>query len=565
MLITGPLAVGGALIIVGLAALARGIVVRPDVRRHEAPRWLDVANGRDERLEAARAELREAREVSLRAERAFLEAEARLDAAHRAEVAGLSARQVAAVEASNRGLPVDAATLRDLARRAEHANTSRTAFERWQAEYDADRAALESAGDRLAASLQKHGYAGSDVLQTYADYERQCDERADQLRRAERRSELQRRLGERIAAEHAAERVTRARAAALQELIQAAVAAGLRSVEGTRDTCGPGSDELEATGARIATSLQSWLEERTQTLAETDRQRSGWQELHALLGKRRIDEVDAVAAGDQRSAEDADRRAQRTTADVEARSQALAGSAAAAGVAIPASPREARSLSESRQEAAALARMREKELDAAAASLSGMVSEREQSIPSVAEAQEAVERARDEVDRVRSLASVLNLTSDYLERAQEKTYNDLAPVLNAALDKWLPQITRDRYRRARVDPETLEVSVESAAGALRRADLLSVGTAEQIYLLLRVALAEHLADKKAVSPLLLDDVTVQADPTRTEAILTMCKALAEEGRQVVLFAQEPTVAAWAEQHLRDDRHSVIRLAVPTPV
>jgi DNA repair protein SbcC/Rad50 len=565
MLITGRVAAGVALIIAGMAGVAGGLVARSDSKRHEGLSSFDDAATYNERLQAARTELRQAREASLGAERAVLEAEAKLDAARRAELAGISARQVAAAEASRRGLPADAATLRDLAREVERATTSRTAFERWQAEYDADRTALEYADARLAESLRKRGYAGSDVLQTCANYERDCEERAKQFRQAERRSELERQLADRVAAAQAAERARRVRAAALQGLIEAASAAGLAAAfDGAGDRCA-GRDESEATGDRIAAALQSWLEERAHTLAESDQQREKWQELHALLGGRRVDEVGATAANDLRSAQEAGRQAQRASADVDARHQELAGSAAAAGVDIPASPRDARSLAQSRHEAAALARLRENELAAAAASLCGMVSEREQSIPSVAEAQESVERARREVDRVRSLASVLTLTSDYLERAQDKTYNDLAPVLNAALDKWLPQITGGRYRRARVDPETLEVSVESASGALRRADLLSIGTAEQIYLLLRVALAEHLADKKAVSPLLLDDVTVQADPTRTEAILAMCKALAEEGRQVVLFAQEPTVAAWAEQHLRDDRHSVIRLAVPADV
>ncbi len=60
----------------------------------------------------------------------------------------------------------------------------------------------------------------------------------------------------------------------------------------------------------------------------------------------------------------------------------------------------------------------------------------------------------------------------------------------------------------------MAVRVESETGALRRAELLSVGTAEQVYLLLRVALAEHLASRSTVSPLLLDDVTVQADPKK---------------------------------------------------
>ncbi|HEU0128977.1 MAG TPA: hypothetical protein VFQ48_10295, partial [Pseudonocardiaceae bacterium] len=153
--------------------------------------------------------------------------------------------------------------------------------------------------------------------------------------------------------------------------------------------------------------------------------------------------------------------------------------------------------------------------------------------------------------------------SSFLQRAQERTYTDLAPVLNTTLDKWLPEVTGGRYRRARVNPETLEVLVESEGGSLRRAELLSVGTAEQVYLLLRVALAEHLATNSTVSPLLLDDVTVQSDPTRTTAILRMCKALADDGRQVVVFAQEPSVAVWAEANLDGSTSKLVKLA-PSP-
>jgi uncharacterized protein YhaN len=137
-------------------------------------------------------------------------------------------------------------------------------------------------------------------------------------------------------------------------------------------------------------------------------------------------------------------------------------------------------------------------------------------------------------------------------------------VLAGTLTRWLPRLTGGRYTEAIVHPKNLRVLVREASGPLREAHLLSVGTAEQVYLLLRVALAEHLATKSEVSPLLLDDVTVQADPTRTVAILEMCKALADEGRQVVLFAQESAVAEWAQQHLRSPQHRVIHLE-PVPV
>jgi uncharacterized protein YhaN len=106
----------------------------------------------------------------------------------------------------------------------------------------------------------------------------------------------------------------------------------------------------------------------------------------------------------------------------------------------------------------------------------------------------------------------------------------------------------------------LDVSVCGPQRRWRNADRLSIGTAEQIYLLLRVALAQHLTTTAESCPLLLDDVTVQADPERTEEILNLLLELAAD-RQIVLFAQEPAVAQWAGEHLSGtDRHSALEVA-----
>ncbi len=82
----------------------------------------------------------------------------------------------------------------------------------------------------------------------------------------------------------------------------------------------------------------------------------------------------------------------------------------------------------------------------------------------------------------------------------------------------------------------------------RSAERLSQGTAEQIYLLLRAALARHLTSGKEPCPLLLDDVTVQSDASRTAAILELLHEVSKE-QQVIVFAQERGVADWANVHL----------------
>lgn len=183
------------------------------------------------------------------------------------------------------------------------------------------------------------------------------------------------------------------------------------------------------------------------------------------------------------------------------------------------------------------------------------------SLSGVPEAEEYVAAAEGELARVSELATMLTLTQEFLTAAQDRVHRDIAPLLSATLRDWLPSVTNGRYIEATVDPATLHVKVRGASSRnWRDADLLSFGTAEQVYLLLRVALAQHLAVTGETCPLLLDDVTVQADVERTRGILDLLLRLSEH-RQIVLFAQEPSVTEWAREHLVGaDRHALRELA-----
>ncbi|WP_246107785.1 ATP-binding protein [Saccharothrix saharensis] len=211
------------------------------------------------------------------------------------------------------------------------------------------------------------------------------------------------------------------------------------------------------------------------------------------------------------------------------------------------------------KELAATARAEAAELATEADLAEGALVERARTLPGVSEAEEAVEAARSALDDVEQLARILDVTRAHLARAQEAVHRDIAPVLVGTLREWLPVITDGRYVDAALDPATLSVQVCGPSREWRNANVLSVGTAEQVYLLLRLALVRHLTAAGEVSPLLLDDVTVQADDTRTSAILDLLLALAER-QQIVLFAQESSVLGWADRNLTGDRHTVLRLA-----
>ncbi len=171
-----------------------------------------------------------------------------------------------------------------------------------------------------------------------------------------------------------------------------------------------------------------------------------------------------------------------------------------------------------------------------------------------------VELARREVTRVEQLGETLDLTCQYLQQAEEEAYRTVAPRLAHEVNQHLGALTGGRYSDARIDPEELTVRVRDENGEMRDADKLSHGTAEQIHLLLRVAMARTLTQPGESCPLLIDDATVHADESRTAAILDLLLELSSE-RQVVLFSQETIVRTWAETNLDGGAHRLIDLEV----
>ena len=168
------------------------------------------------------------------------------------------------------------------------------------------------------------------------------------------------------------------------------------------------------------------------------------------------------------------------------------------------------------------------------AAAEGSLEERRAAGPDVAGAEEALAQARTEEGRVRGLDDTLARTRAFLEAAQARAHRDIAPALADAVRRRLPAVTAGRYTDVIVDPADLHVEVCGADRRWRRAELLSHGTAEQVYLLLRIALVEHLARPGEPCPLILDDVVVHADAERAGWLLDLLREVARD-RQVVLF------------------------------
>jgi DNA repair exonuclease SbcCD ATPase subunit len=166
----------------------------------------------------------------------------------------------------------------------------------------------------------------------------------------------------------------------------------------------------------------------------------------------------------------------------------------------------------------------------------------------IAAAIERETRLSDELANLKELDRCLELAETHLKVAKERAHADIAPALADTMRPWVSRVTSGRYVDITVDPEALKLQAFDVQGRSADADVLSQGTTEQFFLLLRIALAMHLSRVDETVPLVLDDVTVQSDPERTRAILELLHELSTE-RQVVLFTQEPEVVQWATENL----------------
>lgn len=430
-------------------------------------------------------------------------------------------RDAAKARLADLGLTLDPEELRRLAARIYEAGHARDQYTSWAERARALNEEQQEAEAHLATRLSARGApVEGDPLAAFAAYEQACDQRRRQAEQAALRTRLEQQLQFREEQERAARKAEQACDSAARELRAAGVACGCASVE------------EEA----LARELRSWLEGHKARVEALEHAHREWAELQTLLDGRSLALLEDEA---RRRVEDA--------------ASKLEGLDPVAVQAVEVHTVD-RQIEELRRQLSAAREQRDL--------LRGQLKTAAREAGGVAEAEEGLELARAELHRVEELERVIERTREFLRRAQERSHQAIAPALVETVEAWLPQVTHGRYTEALVDPEHLNVQVRSNGGTWRPATSLSHGTAEQVYLLLRVALAERLARPGEPCPLLLDDVTVQTDSRRTRAILEALHALSDR-HQIVLFTQEEEVLAWARDNLnRAEQHRLIELPEP---
>jgi len=128
----------------------------------------------------------------------------------------------------------------------------------------------------------------------------------------------------------------------------------------------------------------------------------------------------------------------------------------------------------------------------------------------------------------------LQLAIEVLGEADSEISARFSPILGQKAGYYLGRLTGGAYKRVLFD-KNLTPSVERGEESISRDILyLSGGTADQIYLALRLAICDLTFPAEKACPIVLDDALVRFDEERMARALTLLKELGEE-RQILLF------------------------------
>lgn len=141
------------------------------------------------------------------------------------------------------------------------------------------------------------------------------------------------------------------------------------------------------------------------------------------------------------------------------------------------------------------------------------------------------EQLQAEIEQAREAARTVELAMETLHLADSRLRSRFSPRITAEAGKILSELTQGKYANVLLEPD-MRLSVREDA-RMRPAAAMSCGTADQMYLALRLAMSRLLLPEDA--PLILDDALVNFDEDRCKAALELLQTEAQT-RQIVLFS-----------------------------
>ena len=158
-----------------------------------------------------------------------------------------------------------------------------------------------------------------------------------------------------------------------------------------------------------------------------------------------------------------------------------------------------------------------------------------------------ISRLEEELVRQQAEYDALRLSLDALQAANTTLQNRFSPELGRRAAEIFADMTGSTWSHILLDRE-FHLSAESGSDPTRRSvQLLSAGTADQLYLAVRLAICEMILPPEQNPPLILDDALLTFDDARLSTTLDYLTRLGAQ-RQILLFTCQGREAALLRGH-----------------
>lgn len=158
-----------------------------------------------------------------------------------------------------------------------------------------------------------------------------------------------------------------------------------------------------------------------------------------------------------------------------------------------------------------------------------------QNQPGVSDIDQKIRETDQQIAAMNQYYEQLGQARAAMGAAVQELQNSFGPELNENTARILSRLTHDKYSDVKIDRSFAIHLADPSDHTFHEWQYLSGGTVDQIYLALRVAIADLISSPATQLPLLFDDVLTQYDDARAEAAIDFLIGKSQAETQQVLF------------------------------
>ena len=144
---------------------------------------------------------------------------------------------------------------------------------------------------------------------------------------------------------------------------------------------------------------------------------------------------------------------------------------------------------------------------------------------------EEYDELQEQLQDLEKRNNAISLTKDFLTKAYINMKNNITPKFTENLSNNISKISDGKYTKVKVSDDK-GLIIENKYGEYIPAELLSIGTIDQLYLSLRLSMIDDLSTEKM--PIILDEAFAYYDDERLQNILKFLNENMKE-HQVIIF------------------------------